>query len=128
MPTILIADDEMFDRRLIRETLNIIPNFSFLEAEDGVTAIAQTRRHQPGLVLLDIMMPKMNGVEVCRLLKADPVLRVIPVILHTASTDPAYEIIAHRVGADGFLRKPFEEAELLGMVMHVLQLAEVDQS
>ncbi len=127
MPTILIADDKAFGRRLIRETLNAIPTFSFLEAEDGVSAFEQTRQHQPALVLLDILMPKMNGVGVCRRLKADSVLRVIPVILHTASTDPAYKVIAQQVGEDGFIRKPFEETELLGMVMHVLQLAGVDQ-
>ncbi len=125
MLTILIADDEAFGLKLIRDTLSIIPTVSFVEAEDGVSAVEQTRRYQPRLLILDIMIPKMNGVEVCRLLKADAAFKNIPVILITASADPAHRVIAHQVGADGFIRKPFGESELLGTVMRVLQLAEV---
>ncbi len=125
MLTILIADDEAFSRRLIRDTLSMIPTFSFVEAEGGVSVVEQARRYQPRLLVLDIMLRKMNGVEVCRLLKADAALKTIPVILVTASADPAHRLIAHHVSADSFIRKPFEESELLGIVMHVLQLAEV---
>ncbi len=127
MLTILVADDEAFSRKLIRDTLSIVPTFSFLEAEAGVSAVEQARRCRPRLLILDIMMPKMNGVEVCRFLKADAALKIIPVILVTASADPAHRVIAHQVGADSFIRKPFEESELLGTVMHMLQFAEVSK-
>ncbi len=127
MLTILIADDEAFSRRLIRDTLSMISTFSFVEAEDGMSALEQARHYQPKLLILDIMMPKMNGVEVCRLLRADAALKHIPVILITASADPAHRVIAHQERADGFIRKPLEESALLGTVMHVLQLAEVDK-
>ncbi len=121
MLTILIADDEPISREYFKKILSVLPMCSFLEVEDGVSAVEQVRIHQPGLALLDILMPKLNGLEVCRIMKSDPILYAIPVIIVTASADPAHRVIARRAGADGFLIKPIEEAELLWIATRFLQ-------
>ncbi len=121
MLSVLIADDEIFVRSLIRETLSIIPDLSLVEAVDGAAALEQAHLHPPKLIILDIMMPKMSGLEVCRALKADPELSAIPVIIITASHDPVHRYGARDVGAVGLVQKPFEEVEFLGMVLQALQ-------
>ncbi len=121
MPIILIADDEPVTRQLIRETLSIDPTLSFVEVKDGVAALEAARVVHPHLIILDIMMPKMDGLQVCRLLKADTVLHAIPVIVMTAHLASGSELVAREAGADGFIRKPFEEAGLLTTVDRLLQ-------
>ncbi len=121
MPTILIADDEPTIRQLIRETLSIDPTYSFLECPDGVAAIETVRAAYPDLIILDIMMPKMDGLQVCRLIKSDPVLRTLPVILVTAYATRRNEEIGREAGADAFIPKPFEETEIRDVVSQTLQ-------
>ncbi len=121
MPTVLIADDEPIVRELLRETLSIDSALSFVEAGNGVTALEAAHTASPHLIVLDIMMPRMDGLQVCRLLKADRALRAVPVILMTALGTSDSERIAFDAGADAFLRKPFEEADLLSTVTRLLQ-------
>ncbi len=121
MPTVLIADDEPIVRQLLREILSIDSTLSFVEATNGVAALEIAHTVYPHLIVLDIMMPKMDGLQVCRLLKADPCLREIPVVLITALNAPGSEPAAYEAGADTFLRKPFDEEKLLTTVNRLLQ-------
>ncbi len=120
MPIILIADDEPITRQLIRETLSIDPTLSFVEVKDGVAALEAARLVHPHLIILDIMMPKMDGLQVCRLLKADQALRMTPVILITARMASDGDVIAYEAGADDFIRKPFDEDRLIVTVTRLL--------
>ncbi len=120
MPRVLIADDEPFQRILIRETLTEEPEFVFFEAENGAQALEQARREKPDLIILDIMMPDMDGLQVCRLLKADPRLNVIPVVMVTALNKEEDRVNALDAGADDFLSKPFEAEELQAVVERAL--------
>ncbi len=122
MPKVLIADCDPLFRQVIRGTLNTNPTFSFLEAKDGLEAVEQTRAHQPHLVIANSSMPKLSGFVVCRLIKADFQLRAIPILLISASTDPAEPITARQAGANGFIRKPFRKDQFLDLVMHILQV------
>lgn len=123
MPHILIVDDEPFQRMLIQETLSNNPQYTFSEAEDGVQAVARARHERPDLVLLDVMMPHMNGFQVCRALKTDPELRTIPIILVTALDKIEDRVNGLDAGADDFVNKPFEEEELQTRVRDILSRA-----
>jgi CheY-like chemotaxis protein len=118
MKTILIADDlpahlDLFEVILQRADCRL------LRAEDGVSALRLAREETPDLVFLDIEMPGMNGGEVCRVIKADPQSRSMPVVL-VSSHDGAE--VAQRCGADQFLPKPVEEPVLLETLEKYLQL------
>lgn len=123
MPHILIVDDEPFQRMLIREMLSNNSDYTFSEAEDGVQAVARAREVPPDLMLLDVMMPHMNGFQVCRTLKTDPELRVIPIILVTALDKIEDRVNGLDAGADDFINKPFEEEELQTRVRDILSRA-----
>jgi CheY-like chemotaxis protein len=109
MKKILIVDDlpahlDLFEVILQRADCRL------LRAEDGVSALRVAREEKPDLVFLDIEMPGMNGGEVCRVLKADPVSRAVPVVLVSSHYGPEY---AEKCGANEFLPKPVEEPVLL---------------
>ena len=120
MPRILIVDDEPFQRMLMRETLSNNPQYSFSEAEDGVQAVARAREEHPDLVLLDVMMPHMNGFQVCRAFRRDPQLRTTPIILVTALDKIEDRVNGLDAGADDFINKPFEEDVLQSRVRDIL--------
>jgi CheY-like chemotaxis protein len=115
---LLIADDEAPVRRLIRVTLEG-EDFTILEASDGVEALTIARIELPTLLLLDVMMPGMDGVEVCRQLKADPDTKGIVVLLLTALTQKADRERGLAAGADGWFTKPFSPLALLRRVDEV---------
>jgi DNA-binding response OmpR family regulator len=108
---------------LIRETLSNNPQYTFSEAEDGVQAVARARDEHPDLMLLDVMMPHMNGFQVCRALKTDLELRTIPIILVTALDKIEDRVNGLDAGADDFINKPFEEEELQTRVRDILSRA-----
>ncbi len=122
MPQILIVDDEMYQRVLIRETLAADPTFSFQEAEDGVEALELVEQSPPDLVLLDVMMPKMDGFQVCKTLKSTPAWQGIPVIMITALGQVQDKVTGLDSGADDFVNKPFEESELQARVRSALRM------
>jgi two-component system, sensor histidine kinase and response regulator len=122
MPQILIVDDEPYQRMLIRETLAGDPSFTFGEAEDGMQALEEIKRRQPDLIILDVMMPKMDGFEVCRKLKGDTAYQTIPIILVTALGQLQDKISGLDSGADDFVNKPFEESELQARVRSALRI------
>jgi CheY-like chemotaxis protein len=121
MPLVLIADDEPVQRVLIRETLSADPTFTFIEAENGRQALAQAQIHQPDLIILDIMMPELSGLQVCQRLRTDPTRQSTPILLISASRTEDDEASTHAAGADRLLKKPFSTDELLITVRSVLK-------
>jgi two-component system chemotaxis response regulator CheY len=114
--SVLIVDDDPFIRRLIATTLEDVAGFDIEEAGDGVEAIAAARATQPAIVFLDIDMPRMNGIEACRELRAlDGELAVMKIVMLTAA-GPDAEAEARSAGADLFLTKPFSPLDLLQLV------------
>ena len=107
-PSVLVCDDEPNLRELIRVSLG--PQYAFVEAADGEQALALARSLRPQLVILDLMMPRLNGLDVLSKLKADPELAGTPVLVVTAQ--PASEDEARAKGADGVIVKPFGPEEL----------------
>lgn len=121
MPVILIADDERYQRLLLREILASDPSFTFVDADDGRQAVDLARSDRPDLILLDIMMPVMDGFEACRRLKADPGLQAIPVLLISALGPVPDRLNWQATGADGFISKPLEVSELRAKVHSALR-------
>lgn len=121
MPHILIADDEPLQRLLIRETLAEDASLTFIEAINGLQALEQARTVRPELIILDAMMPKMDGFQACKLIKEDPDLRIIPVIMVTALYKAEDRAYGQEAGADGFVSKPFEADDLITAVHNALQ-------
>jgi two-component system phosphate regulon response regulator PhoB len=118
LKTILLADDEENLRLLLRATLEE-PDYVILEAADGPTAHEFALKHRPDLIILDWMMPGMSGLELTRLLRADPITRDTPIILLTArGQDQDCQQARHRVQA--YLVKPFSPLEVLEKVEEIL--------
>lgn len=119
--TILVVDDEPRGRQLLEELLT--PHgYRLLFASNGQEALALATAHTPDLVLLDVMMPGVDGFEVCRRLRANPQLREIPVIMLTALDDRESRLQGLAAGADNFLTKPFDQIELRTRVATITRL------
>ncbi|HMC39049.1 MAG TPA: response regulator [Acidimicrobiales bacterium] len=108
---VLVVDDDEMIRRLVRAVLEA-DEFEVAEARDGQAALALASETRPSVVVLDIMMPGLDGVEVCRRLDHDQVR----VVILTARDDPKLETEAREAGADAFMTKPFAPMELLDLV------------
>lgn len=108
---VLIVEDSPTARQqmvdIVREA-----GYSYLATEDGATAIDLIREHHPEVVILDIVLPKKNGYQVCRTVKNDPEL-AIKILMVTAKDQENDRIWGHRQGADGYLSKPIDKQELL---------------
>jgi DNA-binding response OmpR family regulator len=109
---VLIVDDEPFIVETVRFALEQA-GYECLVAADGEEAMQIARSAEPGLILLDIMLPKLNGFQVCRLLKFDERYRHIPIIMLTARTQARDRLLGLEIGADEYLTKPFELPELI---------------
>jgi DNA-binding response OmpR family regulator/nitrogen-specific signal transduction histidine kinase len=120
-PTILIVDDEPGMLQLL-EAILLDQGYNLAFAENGADAIAQAKALTPDLILLDVMMPQMNGFEVCQHLRADSMLAEVPIIIITANDDPDSRLQGLRAGADDFLIKPVERLELRARVQTVTRL------
>jgi len=112
---ILTIDDQGDIRRLIRMTLEF-EGHMVSEAADAITGLQVARREKPDLILLDLNMPRISGLELCRRLSRDPELSKIPVILLTGSDDSALRQQGREAGARVFLTKPFSPMQLLELV------------
>lgn len=113
---VLIADDEPSLRLLVRATLQANPNYELFEACDGDEALEFTKKENPDVLLLDIMMPGKSGFEVCEKIKQDDELKSTVVIMLTAKGQQTDKDWAKSVGANHFLTKPFSPMELLKLV------------
>jgi len=118
---ILIVDDLDSNLRLLRNLLTR-HHFVVSEAWDGLSALASVDDEPPDLVLLDVAMPGMSGLEVCQLLKHDPSTRLIPVVLLTGLDDQEVKIAGLELGADDFITKPFDTEQLLARVRSLVRL------
>jgi putative two-component system response regulator len=119
--TILVADDQAANRELFDELLSS-EGFNVLTADDGAAALENMNLVNIDLVLLDVMMPHLNGFEVCAKIKANPDTYLIPVVLVTALSDKQDRIEGIRVGADDFLTRPVDRTELLTRVRSLIKL------
>ena len=113
---VLIVDDDQFIRKLIATTLEDVAEFELHEAADGVEAIEVARRAHPTLVFLDVDMPRLNGIETCRQLRADDTSNELTIVMLTAASGDSIESDAEQAGADLFLTKPFSPLDLLRLV------------
>jgi diguanylate cyclase (GGDEF)-like protein len=110
--TVMMVDDEPMMIEVTQTYLEDAGYHRFVGVSDPRLALATARTRRPGLILLDLMMPELNGFEVLTQLRQDPVLRFTPVIVLTASSDPASKLRALELGATEFLAKPVDESEL----------------
>ena len=108
---VLVAEDEEHIRRLIKVILGL-ENYDIIEAKDGKEALEKVSEFMPDLVVLDLMMPKIDGIEVCRQLKKNALTKKIPIIMLTAKREMSDKVVGVRAGADDYLTKPFEPQEL----------------
>jgi len=113
--TVLVVDDQPELRLLVKLTFSGT-GFTVREAADGEAALAACAAEVPDAVLLDVMMPGMDGYEVCRRLKSEPRLRDTLVVLITAGDQATERVRAREAGADFYVPKPFSPAELLRLV------------
>ena len=120
MGRILIVEDEMNIRQLVRYNLEK-EGFQVLEATDGLQGLKMAKLEKPDLVLLDLMLPEMDGLEVCRSLKGNPGTAALPVIMVTAKSEEIDKVIGLELGADDYLTKPFSPRELVARVKAVLR-------
>jgi DNA-binding response OmpR family regulator len=118
---ILVADDNETNRDILATRLEA-NGYEVLHARDGEEALAITRQHRPDLILLDIMMPKLDGIEVCKQLKADAALHLTPVIMVTAKADSGDVVEGLDAGADEYLTKPIDQKALVARVKALLRL------
>ena len=120
LPRVLVADDDPQGLELLEAYLSD-SNFDVRTSADGDQTLEQVRQWQPDVILLDIMMPKISGFEVCKRLRADPTTRDIGIIMITALDDSSDVERAVEAGADDFLTKPINKAELLLRVHSLLK-------
>jgi DNA-binding response OmpR family regulator len=123
-PLVLIADDNEANRDILARRLDA-HGYDLLMAADGEEALSCAREKLPDLILLDIMMPKMDGLEVCRHLKGDKSLPFIPIILVTARADTKDIVAGLDIGADEYLTKPVDQSALVARVRSILRIKEL---
>jgi two-component system alkaline phosphatase synthesis response regulator PhoP len=121
---ILIVDDELDTLVPLKRTLEA-GDYQVIEASNGMEAIEKTRSEQPDLILLDLMMPGMDGIEVCKVLKEDPSTGDIPVIMLTAKGDIEDKIGGIETGADDYVTKPFDLGELKARIKMILRRSDI---
>ena len=118
--TILVIDDHPYSRLATVDILKF-DGYEVLESEGNGDLVAEATKCDPDLILLDIMMPENNGLDVCQRLKANPKTALIPVILITVLDDQASRLKSREIGADAFLLKPLERVDLLARVDLLIQ-------
>ncbi len=112
---ILVVDDEAYIVELVKFNLEK-EGYEVVVAHDGLIALDMVREELPDLIILDIMIPHMDGLEVCRLLKQDQAYKTIPIIMLTAKGEELDTILGLEMGADDYIKKPFSPREMLARV------------
>jgi phosphate regulon transcriptional regulator PhoB len=120
---ILVVEDEPDIRELVRYNLEQA-GFRVAEAEDGETALHKVRTEQPALVILDLMLPEGDGLEICRILRGERATASLPIVMLTAKAAEVDRILGLEFGADDYVTKPFSPRELVARVRAVLRRSE----
>lgn len=118
-PRILLVDDEPSIVKMVGKRLEV-EGFEVLLAMDGQMGLTMAQTEKPDLIILDLMLPTLNGYEVCTMLKQDTRHQQIPIVIFTAKTQEKDEKMALECGANGFVRKPFRAQELIEKVQTLL--------
>ena len=113
---VLVVDDDPFIRKLVATTLEDVSKIELYEAADGIEALQIAEREQPAIIFLDVEMPRLDGIDACRQLRANPATSDVTIVILTAAHDEAVERRAEDAGADLFLTKPFSPLDLLRLV------------
>jgi CheY-like chemotaxis protein len=117
---VLIVDDEPTVRQLVRRMLS--KDYAVLEAQDGREAVYTARSQQPDIILMDILMPRMDGLTACYVIKTDQTTKEIPVVMLTAlDYDLNRKLSENVMGADGYITKPFSSQLLRGTIKQLLR-------
>ena len=122
---VLIVDDDLFIRRLIATTLQDAARLELHEACDGLEALEIARRERPAVVLLDVDMPRLGGIDACRRLRAEQSASETTIVMLTAADADGAERQAEEAGADLFLTKPFSPLQLLKLVDRLAEHAPI---
>lgn len=121
---ILCVEDTPQNMRLVRKILSAA-GYEVIEAEDGLTGLARAKEQQPTLILLDVNLPDIDGLEVARRLKGDDATKAIPLIALTANAMYGDRERCMQAGCNGYVPKPITKSELLNTVAHFIQQVEV---
>jgi two-component system phosphate regulon response regulator PhoB len=122
--TILIIEDERDVVDLLALHLRKAGRFAISTASDGASGLDKARNERPAFIILDLMLPKMPGLEVCKVLKTDPVTRHIPVMMLTAKAEEIDRIVGLEFGADDYVTKPFSPREVILRIKAILRRGE----
>jgi two-component system phosphate regulon response regulator PhoB len=117
--TILIVEDEPKNMKLTRDLLKI-SGYETIEAVDGKQGVEKAKSAKPDLILMDIMMPKMDGYAACSEIKADQTTKHIPVVMLTAVSFDLNKKLAKQMGANGYITKPFNRQQLIDAITPLL--------
>src|SRR3954463_1912061 len=120
MSSVLVVDDDVDIARFIEVNLRL-EGFDVLVAHDGIEALEVIAKELPDLALLDVMMPRLDGVELCRRLRSDPLTASLPVIMLTAKSLSVDKVVGLTAGADDYIIKPFDTLELIARVRSTLR-------
>jgi CheY-like chemotaxis protein len=118
--TVLVVDDDHLHCRMVRDILEVI-GYTIVEALDGTEGLAKAEALHPHVILLDLMMPGIDGYEVCRTLKKNPETSAIPVVFVTSSPDVTLDHLAYAAGAVACIRKPFRRESLVAVINAALK-------
>jgi DNA-binding response OmpR family regulator len=116
---ILVVDDEVNITQILEFSIGA-EGYEVITAANGEEAIDKARREQPDLIILDVMMPKIDGYEACRILKANPLTKSIPVVLLTAKGRDIDKRLGYEVGATDYIIKPFSPHKLVDRIHQLL--------
>ena len=120
MSTVLVVEDSVTQREMISNLLKG-SGLNVTIANDGIEALKEIQANRPDLVVLDIVMPRMNGYEVCRRLKSDPKTQNVPVVMCSSKGEEFDRYWGMKQGADAYIAKPFQPTELVGTVKQLLR-------
>ncbi len=122
MSTVLVVEDSVTQREMIEDLLKGI-GLTVKTAGDGVEALEQIQGSCPDIVVMDIVMPRMNGYELCRRIKTDPKTERVPVVMCSSKGEEFDRYWGRKQGADAYIAKPFQPQELVGTVKQLLRKA-----
>ncbi len=125
-PKILVVDDEPDAVELVSFNLKAA-GFDVVTAADGAEALKRAKEHQPDLLVLDVMLPEVDGLEVCKIIRRDPSVAHIPIIMLTAKAAEIDRVLGLELGADDYVTKPFSPRELVLRIRKILDRGKVPE-